>query len=214
MGACLRVLFCLFAFGAAAPAWPAAEIRVVQQEAFALVAPQAGEVALEVSAVRFVDGGWEHATIEAAFRQSATILAGCGVRLTGVTLRLVEAPREFQFYSTPVSRAFARALPLARPTVYFVRDTLNRPAFDAEAIGRSNSRSRPELLNTIWVTLGTPDLGIVLAHELAHLLMDSGEHSDAAGNLMRAATAAENTRLDAAQCERMRRSGWEGGLLR
>ena len=67
------------------------------------------------------------------------------------------------------------------------------PAFDAEAIGRGNSGSRPELRDTVWIALGSRDLGIVLAHELAHVLMDSGEHSDEPGNLMRDETAPENT---------------------
>lgn len=215
-----RVLFCLFAcifeLGLAVPAWgqPAEQVRIVQREALALGAPRAGDALLYVTAVRFVDGGWEHTAIEAAFRQGATILAQCGVGLARVEMHLIEAPREFQFYSTPVSREFARSAAFPRPTVYFVRDTLNLPAFDAEAIGRSNSGTRPELLNTIWVTQGTPDPGIALAHELAHLLMDSGAHTEAPGNLMRADTAPANTHLDAGQCARMLRSGRQGSLLR
>lgn len=215
-----RVLFCLFAcifaLGPVASAWgqPDARIRIVQQETLALEPPRAGDALLEVTAVRFVDGAWEHEAIEAAFRQGAAILAQCGVRLARVESSLVEAPRKFQFYSTPVSRELARGAGFPRPTVYFVRDTLNQPAFDAEAIGRSNSGTRPELLNTIWVTQGTPDLGIALAHEIAHLLMDSGAHTEAAGNLMRGDTAPANTHLDAAQCAHMLRSGREGGLLR
>ena len=211
-----RLFACVFALGLAAPSWGQqdAQIRIVQREALVLGTPQASESVLDVVSVRFVDGGWKREAIEAAFRQGATILAQCEVRLARVEFVVVDAPREFQLYSTPVSRNFARRAAFSRPTVYFVRDTLNLPAFDAEAIGRSNSGTRPELLNTIWVTQGTPDLGIALAHELAHLLMDNGAHAEAAGNLMRADTAVENTRLDADQCARMLRSGREGGLLR
>lgn len=211
-----RILLCVLSVWPVVPALgqPDSRIRLAQQASLALEAPGPGDADLVVTAVHFAGGGWERGGIEAAFRQSAAILLQCGVRLSRLELALVEAPHELQFYATPLSRSVARALPFPRPTVYFVRDTRNHPAFDAEAIGRSNSRSRPELLNTIWVTLGTPDLGITLAHELAHLLMDSGAHSDEPANLMRADTAAQNTRLDAAQCARLVQSGRQGGLLK
>jgi hypothetical protein len=102
---------------------------------------------------------------------------------------------------------------VARPAVYLVRDTKNRPAFDAEAIGRGNSRSRPELADTIWMTAATRDPGIALAHELTHVLMDSGEHSDEEGNLMREETSTRNASLSVSQCARLRETGSRNGLL-
>ena len=102
---------------------------------------------------------------------------------------------------------------MKRPAIYLVRDTLNRPAFDAEAIGRGNSRTRPELADTVWITAAARDAGIVLAHELAHVLMDNGEHSDEPGNLMRDQTTAGSTALSAAQCARLRDTGSGNGLL-
>jgi hypothetical protein len=97
--------------------------------------------------------------------------------------------------------------------VYLVRDTKNRPAFDAEAIGRGNSRTRPELADTVWMTAATREPGVALAHELAHVLMDSGGHSGEAGNLMREQTSPRNTALSAAQCARLRGTGGRNGLL-
>ena len=88
------------------------------------------------------------------------------------------------------------------------------PAFDAEAIGRGNSRSRPELADTVWVARGARDLGIVVAHELAHVLMDSGEHDNTADNLMAESTTPQNTQLTAVQCQRLTASGRRNGLLR
>jgi len=101
----------------------------------------------------------------------------------------------------------------AKPAAFFVRDTRHRPAYDAEAFGTGNTRNRPELAGTVWITLDTRDLPIALAHELAHVLMDSGEHSDEPGNLMRDDTAPANTALTAAQCERMRSRGGANGWL-
>ena len=52
-----------------------------------------------------------------------------------------------------------------------------------------------------------------LAHELAHVLMDSGEHTDEPGNLMRDETTPANTLLSVAQCARLRKNGVANGLL-
>ncbi len=88
------------------------------------------------------------------------------------------------------------------------------PAFDAEAIGRGNSRTRPELTDSVWVARGARDLGIVVAHELAHVLMDSGVHDNTPENLMAASTTPQNTQLTAAQCARLTATGQRHGLLR
>ena len=136
------------------------------------------------------------------------------MRTARVELRVIDAPRHYRFYFTPVSRRLARALPMPRPVAYFADDTLNQPAFDAEAVGRGNSRTRPELQGSVWLTHGVREPGIALAHELAHVLMDSGEHSELAGNLMRTETAAVNVRLDPMQCARLTTMGAQQGLLR
>ena len=156
---------------------------------------------------------WIAETILAAARDIGPMLARCGVRVVEAKLQLFDAPARFRYYRTPVAREFARLVPASRPAIYFVEDTLNRPAFDAEAIGLGNSATRPELANTIWVAAGTRDLPVVLAHELVHVLMDSGVHDDEPGNLMRAETEPGNTRLTDAQCARMRETAQRNGLL-
>jgi hypothetical protein len=128
-------------------------------------------------------------------------------------LKRIEVDARFRIYHTPVSRELARSLQLQPPAVYFVDDTRQKPAFDAEAIGRGNSRTRPELADTVWITRATRDPGVALAHELAHVLMDNGEHSEEPGNLMRDETAPANTRLTDAQCARLRETGTANGLL-
>ena len=103
---------------------------------------------------------------------------------------------------------------MPRPLAYFADDTLNQPAFDAEAVGRGNSRTRPELEGTVWLTHGVREPGVALAHELAHVLMDSGEHSQQPGNLMRTETAPANIHLDPMQCARLTTVGAQQGLLK
>ena len=70
------------------------------------------------------------------------------------------------------------------------------------------------MANTVWVTAGARDLPVAIAHELAHVLADSGAHSDAPANLMRDETAPRNVRLSDAQCQAILETGAANGLLR
>ena len=103
--------------------------------------------------------------------------------------------------------------PPTRPAVFLVDDTLERVAFEAEAIGRGNVGRRRALLDTVWITRDA-DLGLVLAHELVHLLADSGAHADDARNLMHVDTRRTQGLLEEAQCRRIEQRGLATGLLR
>lgn len=157
---------------------------------------------------------WPEAATTAALGEAARILAQCGIRTGRVDLLRVQAPETHRHFDTPRSRELARALNLPRPVVFLAAGTRQVPAFDAEAIGRGNSRTRPELADTVWVARGARDLGIVIAHELAHVLMDSGAHDNTPGNLMAESTTTQNTRLTAAQCAQIGATGTRHGLLR
>jgi len=177
-----------------------------------LPAPATATHLLELRAVNLDD--WPEAEIGAAMQTTAKILGQCGVRLTRVDVLRVTAPETHRYFETPRSRELARELALPRPAVFFTAGTRQVPAFDAEAIGRGNSRTRPELSDTVWVARGARDLGIVVAHELVHVLMDSGEHDNSPDNLMAASTTPQNTRLTLSQCARLTATGQRHGLLR
>ncbi len=157
--------------------------------------------------------GLNEAEISAATTTATGILAQCGVRITETELLRIHVPESHREFHTPRARELAQALSLRKPTVYFAAGTRQRPAFDAEAIGRGNSRTRPELADTVWIARGARDLGLVMAHELVHVLMDSGEHDNTPGNLMAEDTTPDNTRLRAAQCARIIDTGTRNGLL-
>lgn len=210
----MRILVLLLLIALPARAQGSGPITVLERRALPVErSVSAPTHSLNLALAYLEGGGWAPEVILAAARRSAQILAQCGVALRMLEIVLVSAPERFRDFYTPTSRELARALLLGKPTVYFVTDTRQRPAFDAEAIGRGNSRTRPELRDTVWITRGAHDPGIVLAHELAHVLMDSGEHSQAPGNLMREDTAPENTRLSADQCAQLRDTGSANGLL-
>ena len=162
---------------------------------------------------RFNGTRWRDAEIVEAVPRAAALLAQCGVAVERVELALIEAPPQFRVYYTPVSRELVRRLEPRKPALFFVEDTRNQPAFDAEAIGLSNSARRPELVNTVWVAYGARDVAHAIAHELVHVLSDSGEHSGEAGNLMQIETSPQNTVLSPAQCERIVARGEANGLL-
>ena len=157
--------------------------------------------------------GWSPDQILDATKGAARILAQCGIRTTFAELREFDGPARYRYLETRVSRELARRIRPARPAIFFVADTRNEPAFDAEAIGRGNGRSRPEMTDTVWITAGTRDLPNVIAHELTHVLANSGEHSELPGNLMRDESAPENTALTPIQCRRMTKNGAANGLL-
>ncbi len=177
-----------------------------------LGAPSAAALRLRLSLVRLEGSGWTRERSLTILRDAAGILAQCGVAMDRAEIHSLAAPNHLDF-STPAARELARAHPVPRPAVYLVRDTKSRPAFDAEAIGRGNSVTRPELADTVWMTAATRDPGVALAHELAHVLMDSGEHSGEEGNLMREDTSPRNVSLSGVQCARLRETGSRNGLL-
>lgn len=168
---------------------------------------------LRATLVHFAGGRWPEPEIESVAVQAGKILAQCGIAPGKMTLLRVDVEPHFRIFHTPASRELLRSLRVDKPAVFFVDDSRERPAFDAEAIGRGNSRRRPELADTVWMTRAARDPAITLAHELAHVLMDSGEHSDEPGNLMREETEPENTQLSAAQCARLRATAAANGLL-
>jgi len=209
----LRTFLLLLLPALAAPASGADAIVVLDRRELGLERVHATPSHHLGLALAYFEHSWNPEAIHAAVRSSARILAQCGVAVAKAELVRIDAPARFRNFHTPDSRELARALRLPRPTIYFVARTRQLPAFEAEAIGRANSGSRPELRDTVWVTRGARDLDIVLAHELAHVLMDSGEHSEESGNLMREDTAPQNTYLTQAQCARLRETASSNGLL-
>jgi len=191
------------------------QIAVVDQVSITaahLLTPPGSTHRLKLSVVHLDGSGWQPEPVLHALRHTTAILSQCDVGIVGVEWVSLAAPRYLDF-STPLARELVRLHPVAKPAIYLVRYTANRRAFDAEAFGRANSPTRPELADTVWVAVGARDLGIVLAHELAHVLMDSGEHSDEPGNLMRDETSPANTALSVTQCTRLRETALSNGLL-
>ena len=179
-----------------------------------LGAPEGYTHKLRLAVVLLAESGWTRQRAVVSVLQASPILGQCGVALERVEFFVLAVPATHLDFSTPIARELASAYSVPKPAVYLVRDTTSRPAFDSEAIGRGNSGTRPEIADTVWMTSKVRDPGVAFAHELAHVLMDSGEHAQEEGNLMRDETSPGNKRLSAAQCARLLDKGKANGLLR
>jgi hypothetical protein len=207
--ACLLVVASTAASGAEA-------VRVIETRsvpAEQLPVAKSATHELKLSLYAFKGSRWLPADIITAVVDALPLLSQCGVAIASADLRILDAPRRFHFFSTPVSRELLREFTVQKPALIFVDDTYSKPAYDAEAIGISNAAERPELMNTIWFAYGARDLPLAIAHELVHVLSDNGDHIDALDNLMRPGTAATRTRLTSEQCERLRIVAEANGLL-
>ena len=173
--------------------------------------PFAYGVRLELAMLRGTR--WGPGVILDSVKRTAPIFAQCGIRLDRVRLHEFDGPRRYRYLSTRDSREFARRTDLPKPVIFFVDDTRMEPAFEAEAIGRANARTRPEMADTVWITSGTRDLPVALAHEVVHVLANSGDHSDLPGNLMREQTTPFNTKLAREQCAALVSTAHANGLL-
>ncbi len=161
-----------------------------------------------------MDGaGWQLDAVREATANAARILAQCAIDIPEVTVRQVEGPERAKIFRNDWSTELVSALAPDRPAVFFVKDTLQDIAFDAEAIGRSNSRKRRQLADTVWITAAAEDIDISLAHELYHAVADSGQHDPDPMNLMHERSNASNTTLRASQCLRLIRVGEALGNL-
>lgn len=174
----------------------------------------AGAPTLDLTAVLIEDSGWSEAEAVTGTAKAVAILAQCGLHSGPLTLIRVSVPGPFRDLSPQASRILAAWIKAGQPTLYFVRNTRNRPAFDAEAFGAGNTVTRPELTHSVWITRQAADLPETIAHELFHVLANSGAHSDDRASLMHEDTAPGRRGLTPLQCTDMLDAARKSGLIR
>lgn len=159
---------------------------------------------------------WTEDAVTSVLDEAQAILSQCQIVLTDVAVRLVRAPEYLRHLETGASKTLMDAMrisgPNRRTTIVFASDTRMNQRFDAEAFGKGNTRSRPWLTDSVWLTEALQDRAIALAHELFHVFANSGRHSEIAGNLMLGRTTGNNRNLTANQCESMRSNVLDAGL--
>lgn len=149
--------------------------------------------------------GWSKELVSSSLLEAETILAQCNIAFNSVTISELSIPAYLRDLETGSARTLIDALnndsEFKPIKVFYARDTRMLTPFDGEAFGRGNTRRRPWLQDSVWLTNGIEDAGIALAHELFHVLSNSGEHIQIANNLMQTRTTPGNVELDSRQCE-------------
>ncbi len=175
-------------------------------------APLADGLRLSLDVV-VLEPRWSRARVEATVRQAYDILAQCGIVAGEVGLTAIDGPDYLRDLTVGHAHTLFAALERRPPTVVFARDTHRPQPFTGEAFGRANTVRRPWLADSVWLMLDVDDPGVALAHELFHVLANSGEHVETPGNLMQGATRPDGIALAPRQCELARTVGREHGLL-
>ena len=168
---------------------------------------------LKLSIVRLENSGWDETDVSKLINEVNKIYKQCQIKLVDVRLYAVEVPPRLLDFDALSAHTLVTQVGAPRPTVYMVRDTLRQPAYDGEAFGRKNVHYRTWLRDTVWLTAGIAELGVGLAHELFHVLVNSGTHVSENENLMQARTRPGGIHLNAAQCKLARETGFANGLL-
>lgn len=160
---------------------------------------------LDVRIILLENSGWEIQEARDAALQAQEIYRQCNIALD-VTLSRYSASDYLLDFHSLTSRTLIDRSRITGPAIFLVRDTRRLEAFGGEAFGSINTRNMPWLSNTGWMISGQPDTGIIMAHELFHILVDSGDHSTEPGNLMNEQTSPANTSITTSQCELLKSS--------
>jgi len=160
-----------------------------------------------------LDPNWPREKIKENLQQAYDVLSQCGIGVGTLKLQTVTGADYLQDLSTGSAHTLFGALNTSSLKIVFARDTRMTEAFDGEAFGAGNTRNRPWLRDSVWLMLNIEDAGIALAHEMFHVIANSGEHVESVGNLMRSRTQNENVGLTEAQCLLAQTTGLKRGLL-
>ncbi len=152
-----------------------------------------------------IGDSWPIDSINASVLQAAVLLAQCGISMPAVELQRISAADYLMDLSVSAGHTlFSKLRPAGQKhpiAIVFARNTTMLDAYDGEAFGKGNTRNRYWMRDSVWLTQGIRDAGIALAHELFHVLANSGEHSRLSDNLMQAATSDGATTLTEEQCK-------------
>ncbi len=190
--------------------------QIVRRQSAVLIdrGPDAADLTLHLHLAVLAGSGWENDTVVMMVQSTAAILAQCDIKLVRATLHRLRVPSYLMDFHAGTAKTLVAGTDLPAPTVFLVRDTNMEIGFDGEAFGHANSAARPWLRNTVWLVADTEHPGTALAHELFHVLTDSGEHPSSEQNLMHESTHVGDPQLTADQCRRAREIGLRHGLMR
>jgi len=156
---------------------------------------------------------WDMTRVKHLLGELFEILATCDVGPGNLSIINVAAPEYLSHLSVGAAHTLLGSQPQENATLVLSDDTRMLEPYEAEAFGLGNTRTRPWLRNSVWLTSTVQHEGNAAAHELFHILANDGKHLVEPGNLMQSQTAIDNVHLSAAQCVQLREVGAQSGLL-
>jgi hypothetical protein len=160
-----------------------------------------------------LDSRWSQQRIEQAVQQAYQILDQCDIVPGKISIHAITGDEYLQDLATGSAHTLLEAVGKTKLTVVFANDTRMQEAYLGEAFGLGNTRQRPWLANSVWLMLDVEDAGIALAHELYHVIANSGAHVEGVPNLMQPRTRPESLALTVAQCRLAQINGVDTQLL-
>ncbi|MGB5705669.1 MAG: S8/S53 family peptidase [Arenicellales bacterium] len=152
-----------------------------------------------------LDSRWQKELVLEAVEGANKILEQCQLSIDAVNFYSMNARDYLQDLETgsayTILQEFRALLPESRGVeILFARESRMEVVFEAEAFGPGNTATRPWLQDSVWIAYGSRDLPVTIAHELFHVLSNTGGHAPSPQNLMSAESSLENTELTPAQC--------------
>ena len=152
-----------------------------------------------------LDSRWEMSVVKSAIEEVNAILLQCSIGISEIHFFGGKGPDYLKDLDTGTAHTVLEAFRASNPNennilLLLSRNNRMQIDFEAQAFGEANTASRPWLRDTLWLTHGARDVPIAIAHELMHVLTNSGEHAPSPQNLMSANTDATGTSLTPAQC--------------
>lgn len=154
---------------------------------------------LRVSIVHVQQSGWSTSRVDKALDFASEIFAQCDMGIEFDVIE-VEASGYLRDFHSLSSHTLVNRLSLRAPVVYLVADSLRADPHEGEAFARSNTVTVPWLTDSAWIIADTAHPGVVLSHELMHILVNHGRHEPNPENLMHHLTSGSNTYLSPEQC--------------
>jgi len=159
--------------------------------------------------------GWALEDTFAGTKRALAILAQCGIYAKRIEVMIVDAPDVLNSFSNSRAKALLAKIQVSRPAVFFVHSNLELKKHEFEVVARANSKTRPELRNTIWIVRNARDVGEGLARMFMFMFLDRYEVSNDPNSLFFSDhTSYENSNINADQCSRAVQAGNEAGLAK
>jgi hypothetical protein len=160
-----------------------------------------------------LDPVWTRPLIRQTVQSAYDLLGQCDIGAGEISVYSFVGDDYLRDLSTGNAHTLLATIKSTAARVVFARDTRMQEPFTGEAFGLGNTRRRPWLANSVWLMPDVEDEGLALAHELFHIISNSGEHVEGSGNLMQAQTDIKSQALTEDQCRDARVTGIKNHLL-